>query len=258
MGIVLLERSRRGAVPTEAGRRLLTFLQQQASDLEALRADFDALQGLRRGEITLAIGDGFISDFTSNALPSFRKALPGITFRLHSGSTEQIMQAVKNDEAHIGFAFNPPPDPSVRVLQKRRQPMSALYAPGFDLGAGDGALSIQQLAKLPMALPMASFGIGVLLRETEAAYGVRFQALVEANSLAALRNFVREGLGVTILPAFVVAHEMASGIIAAKPLDVPELTRGEAAVMTRIGRRLPEAASRMASHAARAMLAFKA
>lgn len=257
MGAVLLERSRRGALPTEAGLRLLTFLQQQASDLEALRADFDALQGLRRGEVTLAIGDGFISDFTSNALPSFRKALPGITFRLHSGSTERIIQAVRNDEAHIGFAFNPGPDPAVRVLQRQRQPMSVLFAPDFDLGVREGTLSIQQLARLPMALPMSGFAIGVLLRETEAAYGVRFQAVVEANSLAALRNFVREGLGVTILPSFVVAHEMASGAIAAKPLDIPELKRGEAAVVTRLGRRLPEAAARLASHAARSMLAFK-
>lgn len=256
IGMALLERSRRGALPTEAGERLLVFLQQQASDLEVLRADFDALQGLQRGQVRLAIGDGFISDFTSNALPSFRNALPGISFNLQSGATEQIMQIVKSDQAHFGFVFNPSPDPAVRVLQRKRQPMAVLFAPGFDLGASEGPLTIQQLAKLPMALPMANFGVGALLRETEAAYGLRFHAVVEANSLAALRNFVREGLGVTLLPAFVVAHELASGVVKAKPLDIPELNRGEAAIVTRLGRRLPEAASRLVSHSARSMRAF--
>lgn len=257
MGTTLLERSRRGVRPTEAGARLLGFLRQQQSDLEALQADFDALQSMRRGEVVIAIGDGFISDFISNALPSFRRALPGISYQLHSGSTEQVMKMVHDDQAHFGFAFNPRPDAALRVLHKARQPLSMLLAPDFDPQPRDGAISIQQLTRLPMALPLPDFGIGQLLRQTEAEYGLRFQAAVETNSLAALRNFVREGLGVTLLPAFVVAHEMASGAIRTRALDIPELTRGEAAVLTRFGRRLPEAAHRLATHSAQAMLAFR-
>lgn len=257
LGTILLERGRRGVRPTEAGQRLLEHLRHQQSELEALQADFDALAGMRRGEVVIAIGDGFISDFIANALPSFRRALPGITYQMRGGSTEQIMQAVRDDQAHFGFAYNPRPDLSLHVLIKAGQPLSVLYAPDFDLRPRGGALSIRQLARLPMALPMPNFGVGMLLRETEAAYGVRFQAVIETDSLAALRNFVREGLGVTLLPAFVVAQEMTAGTIRARPLDIPELTRGEAAILTRPGRRLPDAASRLAAHCARAMLAFR-
>lgn len=254
---MVLERSRRGVLPTEAGRLLLDHLRQYQADFEALEADLDALRGMRRGEISIAIGDGFIGDFLGNALPSFRKAMPGLTYSLDSGSTEKVMQAVRNDTVHFGFAFNPQPDKSLRVLFKARQPLAVLVSPGSDLARLEAPLSMQQLADLPMALPMSNFGIGVLLRETEAVYGVKLQAVLEANSIAALRNFVREAMGVTILPGFVVAREIADGSIATRALDVPELNRGEAAVLTRNGRRLPEGAVRLANHAARSMLAFQ-
>ncbi|MCE8009834.1 LysR family transcriptional regulator [Aestuariivita sp.] len=257
LGLMLMERSRRGVRATQAGQLLLAHLRQQQADFEALEADFDALRGMRRGEISIAIGDGFISDFLGNALPGFRAAMPGLTYKLESGSTEKVIQSVHDDTAHFGFAFNAQPDTSLRVLFKARQPLAVLASPNSDLARSDAPLSMPQLAALPMALPLPNFGIGVLLRETEAVYGVRLQAVLEANSIAALRNFVREEMGVTILPAFVVAREIADGLIVARSLDVPELNKGEAALLTRHGRRLPESALRLANHAARSMLAFQ-
>ena len=85
LGIQLLERRKKGVKPTEAGEMLLRHLRGQAAEFEALTAEFDALRGVRRGCVSLAIGEGFISDFVKNALPSFKKAYPGITFTLHSG-----------------------------------------------------------------------------------------------------------------------------------------------------------------------------
>jgi len=96
-----------------------------------------------------------------------------------------------------------------------------------------------------------------MIREAEALCGVRLPAVMESNSLAVLRNFVREGLGATILPRFVVAREIADGTIAALPLDVPELSRGESSLIARSGRRLPDAAVKLANHIIGSMKAFE-
>lgn len=257
LNITLVERSRRGVTPTQAGQLLLDHLKQQQADIEALISDFDALQGMRKGEIAVAIGDGFISDFITNALPSFRTAMPGLTYQLNSGSTENVMQLVLNDSVHFGLAFNARADRTLRTLFKARQPLKVLFNPNSDFAQSDQPISLKQLAQMPMALPMPKFGIGSLLKETEARYGLKLNAVMEANSLTALRHFVREGLGVTVLPAFVVAREMADDLIVTRPLDVDELTKGETAIIVRSGRRLPESATRLANHAARTMLAFR-
>ena len=257
LGLPLLERSRKGVVPTEAGRLLLDHLRRQRADNEALLSDFDALRGMQRGEIVIAIGDGFISDFMANALPSFRAALPGISFQLLSGSTEKVAKLVREDVAHFGFAFNPDREQALRVIERVRQPLEVLLSPQSKHAGSGVAMSMSQLTEIPLALPRPEVGIGTLLRETEATYGVRLSGLVETDSLAVLRNFVREDIGATILPAFVVARELADGHVVTVPLDIPELQKGEATILVRTGRRLPEAASRLATHAARAMLAFR-
>ena len=53
------------------------------------------------------------------------------------------------------------------------------------------------------------FGVGTMVREAETHYGMHFKAVVETNSLTVLRNFIREGLGMTILPSFVVTRELS-------------------------------------------------
>ncbi len=256
LAIVLIERGRRGVLPTEAGRILLAFLKRQRDDLDALQSEFDQLRGMRRGEIIVAVGDGFISDFVGNALSAYRSAYPGFTYLLQSGSTDQVMHAVRTDRAHLGLAFNARRDRSIRVIAQVKQPLEMLVSPQSQWAGLSEPVSIRQLAGLPSALLMPGFGVGAMIREVEALYGVRFQSVVEANSLAVLRNFVREGLGVTILPAFVVTREIADGTIAAKRLDVPELAKGEASLFVRSGRRLPEGALRLANHAVRSMTAF--
>ena len=96
-----------------------------------------------------------------------------------------------------------------------------------------------------------------MVREVETTDGVRLHRTLETNSLAAIRNFVREGLGVTILPAFVVAQEIADGTITNLPIDVPEFARGEVSLIARSGRRLPDAAMKLTNHAIRTMQAFQ-
>lgn len=257
LGLTLLERGRKGAMPTEAGRLLIDHLRKQRADNEALLSDFDALRNMQRGEVIIAIGDGFISDFMSNALPSFRAALPGISFQLRSGSTEQVTQMVIEDAAHFGFAFNPSKEQALRIVEKVRQPLELLTSPQSELAVKTSPIAMRELADLDLALPMPSFGIGTMLRETEAKYGIRLPALVQTDSLAALRNFVREGIGFTILPAFVVAREIADGQILTRSLDIPELNRGEATIVMRTGRRLPRSATRLLNHCARGMSAFR-
>ncbi|WP_158585212.1 LysR family transcriptional regulator [Oceaniradius stylonematis] len=173
LGLPLLERSRKGVVPTEAGRLLLDHLRRQRADNEALLSDFDALRGMQRGEIVIAIGDGFISDFMANALPSFRAALPGISFQLLSGSTEKVAKLVREDVAHFGFAINPDREQALRVIERVRQPLEVLLSPQSKHAGSGVAMSMSQLTEIPLALPRPDFGIGTLLRETEATYGVR-------------------------------------------------------------------------------------
>lgn len=256
LNIVLVERGRKGVRPTEAGRALYNYLKQQQSDQETLLSEFDALTGMRRGEIIIAIGDGFINDFIANAIKSYMEAFPGLTYDLLIGSTEQVLHAVRTDQAHIGLAYNSGPEKSIRILAQVKQPLQVLISPLSKWADIKEPISISSLEKLPYALLKSGFGIDDLIRDVEYAHGIRFHSTMKSNSLTVLRHFVREGLGATIFPAFVVTREISDGTIITKSIDIPEFSNAEASIFTRTGRRLPEAATRLAECAIRTMAAF--
>ncbi|MEP3035321.1 MAG: LysR family transcriptional regulator [Pseudoruegeria sp.] len=257
LNIVLVERGRRGVHPTEAGRLLQTYLKRQQSDQETLLSEFDELAGMRRGELIIAVGDGFISDFIGNALTSYKAAFPGFTYDLLSGSTDQVLHAVRTDRAHIGLAYNARPERIIRTAAQVKQPLEVLVSPTSQWAEMPQPITMEQLEKLPCALLKSGFGVGDMIRAAEGVHGARLSAVVHSNSLAVLRNFVREGLGATILPAFVVTREIADKTIITKSLNIPELSKGEASVFTRAGRRLPEGATRLVDHVIRSMAAFR-
>ena len=256
LSMTLAERGRRGVQPTEAGRLLVDFLVRQRSDVDSLQFAFDELRGMQRGQISIAVGDGFIGDLVGNAMSSFMSAFPGLTFSLNSGSTERVLHAVRTDQSHLGLAYNARPDRAIKVLAAAKHPLMMLVSPRTDMGRSAAPVGIEDLCAMPCAILTKEFGVGDLTREVEARYGVRFRAVVETSSFAVLRNFVREGMGVTVLPKFVVTREIHDGLIAARPIDVPEFHRGETAIFVRAGRLLPQAVTRFANHAIRAMAAY--
>lgn len=257
LNITLIERGRRGVRPTEAGRILQAYLKRQQGEEDTLLTEFDALMGMRRGEIIVAVGDGFISDFIGNALTTYKKAFPGFTYDLLSGSTEQVLHAVRTDRAHFGLAYNANKDRTIRFAAQVKQPLEVLMSPDSEWVDLSEPIDMSQLESLPCALLKSGFGVGDMIRAAEGVHGMRLTAMVQSNSLPVLRNFVREGLGVTILPSFVVTREISDGTIITKSLETPELNNGEASIFMRTGRHLPEGAMRLVDHSVRSMAAFK-
>lgn len=257
LSVTLIERGRRGVLPTEAGHILLEYLKHQKSDFEAVLSAFDELRGMQRGELRVAIGDGFVGDFIGNALADFVRALPGLTYSFQTGSTEQILHAIKTDQAHLGIAFNAGQDRSIRIISQAKQPLMMLANPASNFAQSSEKVSLQSLIEMPSALLQPSFGVGALIKDVETLYKVRFRPIIVADSFTLVRNFVHEGLGITVLPAFAVAREMDDGTIIAKSLAVPEFNHGDVSLIARQGRRLPESAIRLANHAVRSMMAFR-
>lgn len=107
----LLERSRQGVRPTEAGALLFDYLQKQVAELEVLQSEFDALADMKRGTILLAVGEGFVGDLFDGAIRGFSDHFPDITFSLSVGSTEHVVAQVISDQAHLGLAYNVANDP---------------------------------------------------------------------------------------------------------------------------------------------------
>jgi DNA-binding transcriptional LysR family regulator len=256
LGTPLLERHSKGILLTEAGGLLQDYLRRQSSELELMQSQFDALRGMQRGTIALAVGEGFVSDLFNNALKSFSETYPRLTYTLTVGATDSVAHLVKTDQAHLGLAYNPDPDPQIKPLASANRPLVLLAARTSPYADLPDPVPLALAATLPCALLHSGSGVGAMLRLAESREGLRLPALVETHSIAVLKAFVHSGMGVTYLPRFVVTAEIAGGAILAKPLQNNGFGQGQAQLFARNGRHLPQAAQKLARHLARCMSAF--
>lgn len=247
LATTLVERGRLGVRATEAGELLISFLSQQEGALDLLQSEFDALAEMKRGNVSIAVGEGFVGDLFDNALAAFSSAYPDITFSLSVGSTEDVLHQVTSEQAHLGLAYNVPKTPQVRVQTSCAQPLVALVKRGGSYDV-DQPFSLNGLASMPCAVPPKSFGIGAMVTAVEAKQGVRLRAVIETGSISALKAFVLNDMGCTILPRFVVESELSTGLMVARSIPRAVFPDGQSSLIRKEGRKLPQAAQLLLKH----------
>lgn len=240
----LIERGRKGVLPTEAGLLLLDYAQRQSGEMEALRSQLDALANMERGAVSIALGEGFVGDFSQSVLAQFSRDHPEITYTMNVGSTDQMTDAVIEDIAHIGLAFNVAPNARLNVISQADRPLVVICKKGgkFDAPA---EVKIAEFSDLPCAVLNKGYGVGAVIADMEASHGFRTRAMMETGSIAALKAFVRSDLGITLLPEFVVADDIKAGILCTRKVAVPNFGIGKVSLFVRQGRRLPLAAQKL-------------
>jgi DNA-binding transcriptional LysR family regulator len=103
LNVPLLQRGRRGAEPTEAGRTLLQharIILRQVDDMQADLAQFAT--GLK-GQVRLLCNTSAMTEFLPDALAAFLAAHPQLSINLEERLSRDIVQAVADGAADIGI-----------------------------------------------------------------------------------------------------------------------------------------------------------
>jgi DNA-binding transcriptional LysR family regulator len=257
LGIALLERLPRGVRATEAGEFLATHFRQQMTERSDALARIREMRGLMRGHISLVIGGGFVSDIMSGPLTRFWERHPRITLTVEIGSADEITRAVAEDRVHLGMGFNVPPHPQVRFVEAATQPLALITRPDHALARLNRPVSLREIAEFPIAMLPPGTGVRHRMALAEQAEGIALTPRLNTSSLEMLRQFVRDGHGITFLPAFAINAESAAGTLVALPVHSAILENTQSQVITRLGRALPAAAVELLRFLVREMRAFR-
>lgn len=247
LGVELFERRARGMALTPAGKIYLNHVRDVLNGVERMRSELDALQNLLRGHVDLMSVEGYASDFLAPAIAQFQDGHPDITFSLRITAASAIVTGVASGETDIGLVFNLRPSDELRSVLHLHVPLLAVMAPNHPL-ARRKSLSLAQLAQQRLAVPDTSFGVRRLIDLQSQMSKIRLTPALEANSLAVLRGFARNGGGVTLLSRMSIRHELAAGQLVGIPLSDPLLTQGGIDVCVLARRTLPVAASAFLDH----------
>ncbi|MDX5377521.1 MAG: LysR family transcriptional regulator [Halomonas sp.] len=257
LGATLLERKRSGIRPTPVGEMLLEYCERRGALDESFITSLEDYHRLETGTVSLVVGEGFVGDLIAKPLREFTERYTGIQLDIHLAGTSGIIEAIIDEQAHIGLMFHERTHHQLRFWVSSPQPLMAILPPEHPLAERAEPLTLAQLSEEPMAMWDPSHQVRQMVDQAFHQARLRPRMSMNTNSMAVLAQYVRSGMGITLLPAFAVARDLEAGTLVARPVDDPLFLRSQAHMVTRIGRQQPKASVLLLRHLQRWMQAFR-
>ncbi len=206
LGFALFERVGRNVQLTAQGREVFEHSKRVFAEVESLRASVSELAGTPQGPLAFGAAEPIAGHLVPKILPSFLRQFPQVYPQIYSGTASSLLEKIGHGQLEFGLFFHVPHLPENlqrRVLAKLRFHLVARK----DLRKNEtvirrfigsreiddsGTRTFPTLEKLRKGQPLAKISIS-------------------SNSLTAHKAMVESGLGVSVLPEFLVGEELRAG-----------------------------------------------
>lgn len=241
VGVPLLERHPRGVRPTVYGEVLLRHARLLRNQARLALAEIDGLREGREGHLRIGVAPSF-HRLLPAAVARLLARHPKLTFDFLEGTYDVVAEHVLAGDLEAAFTLFPAGEPEEGLT------LRPLLASEFTVVMGTShslarrrRARLGELAAVPWAMISRPPSLVAGVREVFHRAGVAPPArCVETDSVPIVKELLRSGAFVALLPREIVEEELQAGELTAKRL--PELPRaGPAGVITRQGAVLPAA-----------------
>jgi DNA-binding transcriptional LysR family regulator len=222
LGADLIDRSTRTATLTPAGAAALEPARAALAAASDVRRAVDEVNGLLRGQLSVAMVTACTVTPLFDALAAFHRAHPGVEVTLSEGSSADMMAQVRDgtaDLALVGCAGAPPADlASLTIVSEGL----VAVAPRDHALAGRRRVRLTELVSHPLVCLPPGTGIRAVLDRACAARGLDATVVLQASAPDTVVDLARRGLGVAVL-----SESMSAGTagdlarVAITGVDVP-------------------------------------
>ncbi|MDB5375701.1 MAG: hypothetical protein JWR00_147 [Rubritepida sp.] len=229
LGIRLLHRNGRGVSPTEEGRRFAEAVAPVLDDLDRVREEAMAAQGVARGKLRVAMPPSVAAALGPALMRHLRAEMPEVELNLRDGFTGTIHEWLTRGEVDIAVL-----NPMRRSAAVKTEPLYdahlfLIYARGdirvAKLLTPSGEISLADVASLPLLLPGRHHGMRREVAVALSSAGLIAQ-IEDVDSLSGVKHMVAEGLGYTLFAWDAVSLEIEAGALAAARVCAPVLLHG--------------------------------
>ena len=247
LGVKLLDRTGRGALPTEGGKLLLEHARRVVAGAREIEQTMRRFRGLEEAELRVG-GSNIPGDhMIPEVLSLFLTRHPGVRLTLLQGDSREILDRVAREEVEIGiigsrfddegFSFIPLGSDEIRLIAGSTHPLAAA-----------GAIGLDTLARQEFVMREPGSGTARTVAQALAGAGVALSALTVRACLGsneAVKHAVAGGLGLSFLSEISVRRELGRGELVEIPVAGLKISR-TFYLVRRDGRELSPAASAFA------------
>lgn len=241
-GLELIERHGRRIVLTQAGKMLHGYARRLFALEREMEEALAILQDVEVGEITLAANTTTGIYFLPPVVAQFRARYPQVVLRITILNSHEIIEQIMNWVLDFGLVEGDPATlpPGIETQGFARDELVLVVAPAHRWSSLR-MLKPEMLREKEMLLREQGSGIREVIEHALLEHGVRIAPLLTLPDNEAIKQMVIHGVGATILSAFAVRRELASGELVRIPIEGVDL-RPQLTLVKRTDKHLSRAA----------------
>lgn len=216
LSIPLFERIGHTVTLTNEGEKLLPLAQQ----ILRLAAEATHICGntAPEGLVRIAIAESLASWEFHSRFKDFHEKYPGIRLKIIATSTDEMFQMLGQNQVDIVYTLDR------RIFNHNY--VTAFEAPvdiHFVTGAGhplagQTQITLEQILEYPLILTEKNMSYRAALDDLLSQNGKETMPIMEVGDTQLIRNLLCQGLGISYLPEFVIAEDLAKGNLVSLPM----------------------------------------
>ena len=242
-GLKLLDRTGKGALPTEGGKLLLERARRLVEYAREIPVALARFKGIEEAELNIA-GSSIPGEYMiPAALPLLINRFPGVTIVLLQGDSRDVLEKLLAEKVEIGVVGGCFPEEGLDFTPLARDEL-VLIAPAGHRWAGGAAIGKEELLEEPVVLRETGSGTGKATVQALREAGIdpaRLRVAAHLGSNEAVKRAVMAGIGVSFISSVSVQRELEQGALVQVPVSGVCIRR-EFFLASRKGRELSPAA----------------
>lgn len=212
IGLPLIEQIGRRMCLTEAGQALRVHANDITAGMAELSASMAQFQGLERGLLRLTVLSS-ANYFLPALIARFNARHPGVRVSLQVANREFVLSALANGITDLVIIGQPPRSADIEAQHFKDNPLVVIAAPSHPL-VGQAQVSLQRLAQETLVVRESGSGTRATLERHFASHGLTVRSGCELGDNEGIKQAVRAGLGLAVVPAQTIELELQTGCLA--------------------------------------------
>ncbi|MES2362430.1 MAG: LysR substrate-binding domain-containing protein [Pseudomonadota bacterium] len=192
----LLNRTGRGAEPTEAGHALLAHARAIFELAERARADMRERQLIPSGRITIGLPPRVAHAMTADLVERFRAEFPDAAISVEEGLSIRLREWLVAGRLDVAVLFDPPASPLLNIETVARESLVLMASTPLP-----SRIRLAEVVALPLVLPSKPNALRQLLESEARPRGYLLKVVAEVDSIKTVLSLVARGVAATVLPA---------------------------------------------------------
>lgn len=224
LGCRLVRRSGKKVEPTAAGSRLYREASRLLGDLGRLRAEVEDIGAWGRGRLRISAGASACEFFLPGVLREFRECFPEAPIQIVPADTDEGIELLRLGKVDLALGVEAEEADDLHLHPLFRDELHFTMGAAHP-GARKGLSATSRFSQQRFILYNRGSQTFRMVEALFRARGWRLQNYMEMGSMNAIKELVKIGFGIAVLPTWMIEKELEEGLLVSFATGRPPLRR---------------------------------